>query len=731
LKPGRAFTKVGVLLLLLGWGAPLFAQLEELDAAPGTAETEEEIERLDLQTLLETPIDVWTATKTVQTRYEAPAIITTVTREQIAVLGFRTVAELLNHVLGFYIVDDHAVPNVAVRGSSGGLYAESSIIKVLIDGHSIAFSPTSGNWLGPELIPLSAIERVEIIRGPASALYGADAFLGVVNIQTRDGRGVNGVNASIAGGMTGGNPAMDIDAALGVVAGKLDFMASYRRNHSDLSGLELPASSPAPSIPIYNTGATEARGLDQQSHSAFARLTLRPRAGTSVSAFGYYSSMERGAEFATLFQLANGYDSNNNFLENRISQWQVRTGLHAEHEASRTVRLVLRGQFFTGRPNKNNRLEVGSDFHYVRRSFHFRGVDSDAHAIWTPIPAVRLVAGASLLVDDERLPSRIGIAKQAFEDVRAGEVLEAVSVRQGRKTFINAGAYLQGSWDVLPRNLLALTGGARYDQHNIYGGHLSGRLGLVSSPLSNLHGKLLYGSAFKAPSPLLLYAVPSAAGDVRGNPNLEPQRVNTVEGQVVWDPWPALSLSSTLAYLRLDDKTEFIQQGINKSARNVARANTLSWESLVEVKPREWLNAQVSFEIQRTTQSTGQEGYVGDVIGSAGSIYPLHMLRGNIVVQPPAFPMRLATLLSYIGPRPASGNNVLLAGGRYTLPSYLLLDVNLSTRGFKLLRDSAQELSVSLIGKNLLGATGPAPGFSGVDFPVAPRAWFIQMNLVL
>jgi iron complex outermembrane receptor protein len=186
-----------------------------------------------------------------------------------------------------------------------------------------------------------------------------------------------------------------------------------------------------------------------------------------------------------------------------------------------------------------------------------------------------------------------------------------------------------------------------------------------------------------------------------------------------------------VAYSRLDEKTEFIQQGINKIARNVARLTTLSWESQAELKVGEWLHAQLSVEWQRTVQRSGQEGYVGDVIGSAGSIYPKVMVHGNVVVQPPSFPVRLATLASYIGARRASGNNVLLNAGGYTLPAYVLLGGNLSTRGFKLLRESSQEVSFALSGQNLLGATGPTPGFSGIDYPLSPRAWFFQMNLTL
>ena len=56
----------------------------------------------------------------------------------------------------------------------------------MINGQVIAFRSDSTNYLGPELISMQSIERIEIVRGPGSALYGANAFLGVVNIITKD-----------------------------------------------------------------------------------------------------------------------------------------------------------------------------------------------------------------------------------------------------------------------------------------------------------------------------------------------------------------------------------------------------------------------------------------------------------------------------------------------------------------------------------------------------------------
>jgi outer membrane receptor for ferrienterochelin and colicins len=724
-QSGPFALRVAARLILL---LPLILLGSTRAAAQG--QYEPDISQADLETLLNTPTEVVTATRTAQSSYEAPAIITTITREQIAVWGYRTIAELLNHLLGFYVVDDHTAANVAVRGSSGGLYSDSSIIKVLINGHAVPFASTGGNALGPELIPLSAVERVEVIRGPASALYGADAFLGVVNIQTRDGASLNGGSGWAAVGRVGKHFASDTDVSLGVSRGMADLMIAFRHTKQDLSGLQLPESSPAPNIPDYNAGSRTAHGLDQASDSGIARLTLQPREGTEISVLAYGTRMERGSEFGSLFQLANGFNEAGVFSENRVTQWQFRGGLDWTQAIGSKLTLALRADYFQGAPGKNNRLEVGSEFYYVRRDFGFRGTNVETDLVWSPTEALRVVTGASLLVDRERLPSRIGVAKQLIEGVPPGGTIDSISVYGGRKTFVNLGAYLQGTYHAFG-DYLGLTGGLRYDQHNIYGAQLSRRVGLVSSLRPNLHAKLLHGSAFKAPSPLLLYAVPSASGDVIGNQDLKPQYVNTFEFQLAWQPADWLNLSSDLAYNRLSNKTEFIQQGINKVARNVARATTLSFENLLELRYPQWLHAHVSVEMQHTTQQTGQDGYVGSVMSAVGSSYPDHMIHSGVVVQPPGFPVRAAVLYSYIGQRWATGNNILLNGGPYQLPAYTLLDAKISTVGFRWLRDPAQEISFSVSGKNLGNRTGPAPGFSGVDYPLSPRAFFFQLNLSL
>ena len=99
------------------------------------------------------------------------------------------------------MIDDHVFIDVGIRGVHAGLRGMSRILKVLIDDHPVAFRPTSGSLLGLEMIPIRAIDRIELIRGPASALYGANAFLGVLQIVTRRGGDVRGGSLAARAGL--------------------------------------------------------------------------------------------------------------------------------------------------------------------------------------------------------------------------------------------------------------------------------------------------------------------------------------------------------------------------------------------------------------------------------------------------------------------------------------------------------------------------------------------------
>ncbi len=142
------------------------------------------VEIQDLVRLLEQPIQ--SASKRLQRLKEAPVDATVLTGAELRALGYRTVGEALGGVLGFGTNQDHSYATVTARGLSvsGDL---DSRVQILLDGHTLnAGAGIQAGLTGEALgIPLDRIERIEVIRGPASALYGNKAFQGLINIITR------------------------------------------------------------------------------------------------------------------------------------------------------------------------------------------------------------------------------------------------------------------------------------------------------------------------------------------------------------------------------------------------------------------------------------------------------------------------------------------------------------------------------------------------------------------
>ena len=680
------------------------------------------VDELDLVELLN--IKVSTATKTAEDIDDAPAVITVVTRSDIQRWGYQSVAEVLSHTVGFYLIDDHILPNAGVRGMTGGLGAESGVIKVMIDGRSVAYRTTSGNWLGVELVPLESVAQIEIIRGPASALYGADAFLGVVNIITVAPEDIHPVRARLAVDSMEGHIGERFDVAGGARRGNFHLLVGAAGESTDRSGLMLPPESPAPTLPGDIGDRRTAQDLRRRS------LVLQARGGYDDARVGhlvlsaYGSAIERGGDFAQWAQLTNGVDAMGVARGTTVALGQMRFNLDGLVHATSTIDFAVAGTYFQGGILPADRVEVASDLFYVERHQSYRGADATAEARWMPSRRFNLIAGTEAVIDHEFLgaPEHIDRAtNQAVAQPGASDLVVDL---------VNVGAYLSANLKLIDP-LLKVTGGLRYDHHSQYPAQVTGRFGLTSHLGHGLVAKLLYGSAFKAPSPYLLYATPLRPGDVVGNPLLKPQRIHTVEYQMSWRPARAFGITSGVSYNWLLDKAEFTPQGINLTATNVASQRTFSWETRADVSEREDINAYASFELVSSVRDLGQEGYAASLIGTQNVVYPPWIARAGASVAlpwPRRVPLVLAAESMVVGPRRASDTSIVEAGGEYFLPPYCLLEVSLATRALTLVR--GQETRFAVRSRNLLGTSGPDAGSSGFDYPLAPREVFVEIQHV-
>ncbi|MGZ8162177.1 MAG: TonB-dependent receptor plug domain-containing protein, partial [Methylobacter sp.] len=135
-------------------------------------------------------IPVAIATGTPKPIFQSAAVTSVITAEQIKSMGATELHEVLETVPGVHasLQENNYDYNYSIRGIRSG--ANSQVL-MLLNGTRIT-TPFQGTLMTGTELPIEAIQRVEVIRGPGSALYGADAFAGVINIITKKAKDING-----------------------------------------------------------------------------------------------------------------------------------------------------------------------------------------------------------------------------------------------------------------------------------------------------------------------------------------------------------------------------------------------------------------------------------------------------------------------------------------------------------------------------------------------------------
>jgi len=145
------------------------------------------------------------ASKRVQTLEAAPADATILTGEELEALGYRTLGDALGGVLGFRTNEDRSYQLLGVRGTQVPGDFNTRVL-ILLDGHTLNSPAEVGSSkVGEDLgIPLERISRIEVVRGPASSLYGSNAFQGMVNVVTKDSaKGRDSFQGALTGASNG------------------------------------------------------------------------------------------------------------------------------------------------------------------------------------------------------------------------------------------------------------------------------------------------------------------------------------------------------------------------------------------------------------------------------------------------------------------------------------------------------------------------------------------------
>jgi len=158
---------------------------------------QQDLSNLSLEDLMKIKVhSVFGASKFLQKVTEAPASVSIITAEEIKRYGYVTLAAAIGSVRGFYNNYTRSYSDLGARGFARPGDFNTRVL-LLVDGHRMSDNVYSSAQIGAEFpIDVDLIDRIEIIRGPSSSLYGTNAFFGVINVITKRGSDLDGLQLS-------------------------------------------------------------------------------------------------------------------------------------------------------------------------------------------------------------------------------------------------------------------------------------------------------------------------------------------------------------------------------------------------------------------------------------------------------------------------------------------------------------------------------------------------------
>jgi outer membrane receptor for ferrienterochelin and colicins len=555
-----------LVLCLLLMGGRAAAQTVPADAGVRT-----------LDELLDTRIS--SAAKYEQTARAAPGSVTVITAEDIEEFGYRTLDEVLMTTVGFQTSYDRNYAYLGVRGLSRPTDYNNRVL-LLLDGHGLNENVYGSAGIGTEFaLDLTIVERIEIVRGPGSSLFGTGAMFAVVNVITKKGGALQGGRVSAE---VGDHDHRRASAMFGrELASGLDVLISG--TWRDTGGKDL--YYPEFDSPATNNGVAQRLDGDR-AHGLFARLSYR-----STVLSGFLST--RTKAFPT-----GAYDTV--FNDPRAFTRDRQRFLTLTHDlgVGAGKKLFLRG-FWS---------HYGYDGSYPYDALYTDGSRGD----WSGAEAQ--------LQWDLRPNHRIAFGAEYREHWRVDHFVNGV---HQSLPFHVASASVEDTWE--PVEKVSLTLGLRHDDYSTVGSATTPRAAVVVDVRPSAKLKVLYGSAFRAPSAYEAGFADTITGFTI-NPDLKPERVRTFE--VVWDQRLSKRLQGTasLYHSRVEDLIDPVIDEVRELRRygNVATVQARGLELGLLAHVRGW-RGYSSYAVQSTTDGATGMGLTNSPSQSfkAGASGPL------------------------------------------------------------------------------------------------------------
>lgn len=428
-----------------------------------------------------------------QTQQQAAASVSVVTADDIQLFNYESVADVLRGQRSFYIHTDGLNDFAGVRGFLRPGEWNARIL-VLVDGR-----PTNELIYGQThidkdfVVPMEAVKQIEIIRGPGSSLYGSNAVFGVVNVVTKDGADVNGVQAKLEGGTQD-------TARLSAMFG------TKTRDNWDILAAVTGYTSQGDDSVTYDGVHDAAHNfghIENSDYEGVESFFLKAKKGEFTGEIDFENRQKdnRAATYDTSF-----------FNPGAEHEQRANLTLHFDHEIA--TGQSIHAMLYYGTYHYEQRWRIDADVP-APSNYHTLGNDDwvgeEIHYDWQASDKFHLLCGA------EGVQS-LYTYQHDFDSLDG-------SLLYSNRSFNTAGVFAEGELKLT--KWLTVVAGGRVDKVQRIGVNVSPRAALILQPTTQDTIKALYGRAFRSPNLYeQFYSVP---GFNTGNPHLNPEVCDTYE----------------------------------------------------------------------------------------------------------------------------------------------------------------------------------------------------------
>ncbi|HNC00224.1 MAG TPA: TonB-dependent receptor, partial [Leptospiraceae bacterium] len=519
---------------------------------------------------------VVTASRKSQKVSDAPAAVYVITQKTIRERGYRTLVDALHDVPGFDFQHTYGVYPELIH--QRGLVGENNRTLVYVDGVPDNNINENAILAGTIRFPLSNVDRIEIVSGPASALYGANAFNGIVNIITKDGKGNPGnhvdftygaweknftnpgYSASFSARGSTGSESSDMRYSIGGYYYKTDGPDLSKANRLDRNGIQNRLGQ---NDINYYAETKACGGVCNPNSSSVGNWWSDGYSNSKEDTYNLTAKfMKNGLRFQTVnwqYQQGQGAFANGT-QQIDTNQRGLDTGKLDGRNIARLLGILrdpqnigTSGFLGSHRDFKNNSATIGYlhkfsdklnlDSELVTRSTQvlsssneFYPNKTDIYAYYRPNDVVQAsgnaIRGASAYSrpdnnyqleeklqynQSEKMTTTVGVVIRQFITPKDYNSYE-------RFVYNTYSGYIQQTYK--PQDKVAITAGVRHDFSTTYGNTTNPRLSLIYKPTNDLTLKFLFGSGFREPSAKELF---TQTAQRKPNPALRPELMQAHE----------------------------------------------------------------------------------------------------------------------------------------------------------------------------------------------------------